>query len=109
MFWAVKHIKSYLWCYPFELNTDCSALLKIFSPKNNLGGVASGRLNRWAVSLMEYSFTIKHIKGTSNSAAGNLSRLPIPSSSHNSAEYPDERMATVAALPDIKKMSVTYE
>ena len=81
VYWAVKHFKSYLWCYPFELHTDCSALLKMFVPKNNLGGCASGRLNRWAVSLMEYSFIIKHIKGTSNCAADNLSRLTVSVSS----------------------------
>ncbi|CAL4110654.1 unnamed protein product, partial [Meganyctiphanes norvegica] len=106
VFWAVKHFKSYLWCYPFELHTDCSALLKIFGPKNDLGGCASGRLNRWAVSLMEYSFVIKHIKGTSNSVADSLSRLPVSVNSDQGAAYPAGDVTALTALPEIKKIGV---
>ena len=104
MYWAVKHFKSYLWCYPFELHTDCSALLKIFGPKNDLGGCASGRLNRWKVSLMEYSFVIKHIKGTSNSVADSLSRLPVSVSGDRGAAYPAGDVMPVPALPELKKL-----
>ncbi|CAL4115983.1 unnamed protein product, partial [Meganyctiphanes norvegica] len=91
---------------PFELHTDCSALLKIFGPKNDLGGCASGRLNRWAVSLMEYSFVIKHIKGTSNSVADSLSRLPVSVSSDQGAAYPAGDVTALTALPEIKKIGV---
>ena len=41
--------------------TDCSALTKIFGPKNYLGGCAMGHLKRWAAYLMEYDFVIIHI------------------------------------------------
>ena len=47
-YWAVQHFRHYLYCQHFELHTDCSALVKIFGPKNDLGGGATGRLNRWA-------------------------------------------------------------
>ena len=78
VYWAVKHYRQYLYCKKFELHTDCSALVKIFGPKNDLGGCATGRLNRWAAQLMEYDFTIVHIKGISNKTCDSLSRLPIP-------------------------------
>merc|ERR1711895_362605 len=65
VYWAMNYFKQYLWCNEFELHTDCSALVKIFGPKNDLGGCATGRLNRWAVLLMEFNFVIKHIKGSS--------------------------------------------
>ena len=71
----------------FELHTDCSALVKIFGPKNDLGGCATGRLNRWAAQLMEYNFKVKHIKGSSNSTADSLSRLPM-CGVDRTAEYP---------------------
>ena len=77
IYWAVQYFRQYLWCQEFELHTDCSALVKIFRPKNDLGGCATGRLNRWAAQLMEYSFTVKHIKGSSNCTADSLSRLPV--------------------------------
>ena len=44
--WAVNYFRQYLWCQNFELHTDCSALVKIFGSKNDLGGCATERLNR---------------------------------------------------------------
>ena len=89
IFWAVKYFRQYLWAQKFELHTDCSALVKIFGSKNDLGGCATGRLNRWAAQLMEYDFTVKHIKGVSNKAADALSRLPICEGNNGLAKYPD--------------------
>ena len=54
-------------CRYFELYTDCSALKRISGPKNDYGGCASSRLNRWAAALSGFDFTVFHIKGTSNS------------------------------------------
>ena len=87
VYWAVQYFRQYLWCNEFEIHTDCSALVKIFGPKNDLGGCAIGRLNRWATQLMEYNFKIKHIKGSSNYTADNLSRLPVVVNGSD-AEYP---------------------
>ena len=53
IYWAIQHFRQYLWCQEFELHTDCSALVKIFGPKNDINGFASGRLNCWAAALME--------------------------------------------------------
>ena len=58
VYWAVNYFKQYLWCNEFELHTDCSALVKIFGPKNLPGGYTIGRLNKWAALLMEFSFVI---------------------------------------------------
>ena len=99
VFWAINHFRQYLLCSDFELHTDCSALVKIFGPKNTLGGCAAGRLSRWAVGLMEYSFTVKHIKGTSNSTADSLSRLPVVTPGTVSAPFPPVQNATGMALP----------
>ena len=60
--WTMNYFKQDLWFNEFELHTDCSTLVKIFGPKNDLRGCAMGRLNRWAALLMEFSFVIKHIK-----------------------------------------------
>ena len=77
--WAVKYFRQYLYCRHFILQTDCSALTRIFSPKNDLGGMALSRMNRWCVNLMEYDFTAQHIKGDRNLICDGLSRLPQPS------------------------------
>ena len=36
-----------------------------------------GRLNRWAALLVEFNFINKHIRGSSNTTADNLSSLPL--------------------------------
>ena len=65
--WATKYYRQFLYfADDYELHTDCLALTKIFCPKNDLGGCTISRLNRWAAELMEYNFTAKHIKGSSN-------------------------------------------
>ena len=86
--WAIDHYRLQLLGIDFEVHTDCSALTRIFGPKNNLGGCATGRLNRWAAQLMEYNFVITHIKGASNKTCDSLSRLPVPSAGDLKAPYP---------------------
>ena len=36
VYWGINHFRQYLLCQDFELHTDCSALVKIFGPKNDL-------------------------------------------------------------------------
>ena len=76
--WGTKYFRDFLFLQHFILQTDCSALTKIFGPKNDFGGCASGRMNRWCVDLMEYNFTAQHIKGDKNKVSDSLSRLPQP-------------------------------
>ena len=77
--WAINYFRQFLLCRHFILQTDCSALTKIFGSKNDMGGIARGRMNRWCVELMEYDFTAQHIKGDKNLVCDGLSRLPHPS------------------------------
>ncbi|CAL4128351.1 unnamed protein product [Meganyctiphanes norvegica] len=106
VYWAVKHYRQYLYCKHFELHTDCSALVKIFGPKNDLGGCATGRLNRWAAQLTEYDFTITHIKGVSNKTCDSLSRLPIPPTGELQAPFPTEVGRPVSATSLAGDLSV---
>ena len=107
--WAIEYFRQYLWCQDFELHTDCSALIKIFGPKNDMGGCVTGRLNRWAVKLMEYSFSVKHIKGSSNSTADSLSRLPVCAVGEQHARYPVGHVQRLSELPTMQKPEVLYE
>ena len=96
----MKYFRQFLLGRFFELHTDCSALVKIFGPKNDMGGCAAGRLNRWAASLMEFSFTVKHIKGSANKAADGLSRLPVVSTGSHTAPFPPVQSISGMQLPD---------
>ena len=48
---------------------------------------------------MEYTFTVKHIKGSSNSTADSLSRLPVRTPGTDSAPFPMVHDAAGMALP----------
>ena len=48
---------------------------------------------------MEYTFTVKHIKGSSNSTADSLSRLPVNTPGTDSAPFPVVHDASGMALP----------
>ena len=107
--WAIEYFRQYLWCQDFELHTDCSALVRIFGPKNDMGGCVTGRLNCYAVKLMEYSFSVKHIKGSSNSTADSLSRLPVCAAGEQHARYPVGHVQRLSELPTMQKLEVLYE
>ena len=52
---------------------------------------------------MEYDFTIKHIKGSSNVAADALSRLPICEGNSGLAMYPDGKVQRLKTMADVNK------
>merc|ERR1711951_93086 len=99
VYWGVQHFRQYLLCRDFTIHTDCSALVKIFDPKNDLNGYAAGRLSRWATALMEYNFQVKHIKGSSNCTADSLSRLPVVSKGDITAPFPNVENVSNLELP----------
>ena len=74
---AVKRLHQYLYGRHFVLRTDHKPLLKIFGEKSSLPSVTAARLERWAVTLSSYQYSIQYIKGSDNVIADCLSRLPI--------------------------------
>lgn len=73
--YSVMKLKQYLLGIKFILKTDHKPLLSIFGDKKGLPLMASARLQRWALILSGFQFTIEHIKGVSNEA-DSLSRIP---------------------------------
>ena len=57
--WAIQKITAYLEGYHFTVITDHSSLRWLHHIKN-----PTGRLARWALSLLEYDFDIVHRKGS---------------------------------------------
>ena len=74
---AVKRLHQYLYGRHFTLRTDHRPLIKIFGEKTGLPAVSVARLQRWAVILSAYNYTVQHISGAHNVIADCLSRLPI--------------------------------
>ncbi|CAI5771464.1 Hypothetical predicted protein [Podarcis lilfordi] len=68
--WALQKLTPYIWGRTFTLCTDHSPLLWLRTMKTN------SKLMRWALSLQDFNFTVKNVKGTLNTIADALSRRP---------------------------------
>lgn len=73
--YAVRKFHKFVYGRHFILNTDHKPLLAIFGSKNGVSAHAANRLQRWAVILLDYQFTIKYRNTTTFGEADALSRL----------------------------------
>ena len=76
--YAVRKFHQYLYGRKFELRTDHKPLIYIFNESKSIPAMASGQVRRWALTLGAYQYTIKFQRGTENSTADAVSRLPLP-------------------------------
>jgi len=69
--WGVQKFEVYLYGRKFVLESDHQPLSYIDKAR-----VANARVMRWALALQEYSFQVRHIRGSENVGADFLSRHP---------------------------------
>lgn len=79
IFWACRKFYYYL----------IKPLLALFGEKSGIPCMAAGRLQRWALFLSGFDYSIQYVKGKNNGAADGLSRLPgeDPSPEENESDY----------------------
>lgn len=82
---SVSKFKQYLLGNKFILKTDHRPLTTIFGENKSLPVMASARIQRWAVILSAFDYSIEYIKGIENYADG-LSRMPQFAVSNDSNE-----------------------
>ena len=75
---GVKKYHQYLYGRQFEIKTDHKPLTHIFSESRAIPAMASGRIQRWALTLGAYNYTIQYKEGGENANSDALSRLPLP-------------------------------
>lgn len=82
---GVRKFHQYLYgrAEPFVLRTDHKPLLSIFRPGKGIPEVSANRLQRYALFLSAYNYTIEFV-----------------SSGNNSADFLSRSMATTASAPD---------
>ncbi|XP_037965358.2 uncharacterized protein K02A2.6 isoform X1 [Plutella xylostella] len=73
---GVTKFYEYLFARTFELETDNSALVRIFGPKKGIPKMACKRLQHWAIFLSGFNYCIRHIN-SKNNPADYLSRYPV--------------------------------
>ena len=61
----------------FTLYTDHKPLIHIFNESKSVPAMASARLQRWALTLSAYTYTIKYKSGKQQGNADALSRFPL--------------------------------
>ena len=72
---GVKKFHSYLFGRSFTIESDHQPLF-LFGEKKGIPSLASARIQRWALTLSAYSYTIRHKPGRTLGNVDALSRLP---------------------------------
>ena len=73
---AVKKFHYYINGCSFEIESDHRPLMFLFGERNGIPQMASSRIQRWALTLSAYTYTIRYRAEKNLSHADALSRLP---------------------------------
>lgn len=76
---GIKKFQQYLFGRKFTLVTDHQPLTSIFAPNKAVPAIAAARLQRWAVLLSSFNYSIEYKKGSDHCNADALSRAPVES------------------------------
>ncbi len=86
---AVKKFHQYLHGRHFTIQSDHKPLKFLFKETNPVPTMASAKIQRWALTLGTYNYSINHRPGSAMSHADALSRIPL-TDSHSSVPVPCE-------------------
>ncbi len=75
---GVTKFRQYLLGRQFTIISDHKPLIHLFGHSRAIPPMASARIQRWALILSAYNYTILHRAGKDNADADALSRLPLP-------------------------------
>ena len=75
---GVRKSHQYLYGRKFVLVTDHRPLTSVFGPKRGIPTLAAARLQRWALILSAYTYTIEFKPTEKHLNADGLYRLPLP-------------------------------
>ena len=73
---GVKKFHNYLYGRPFSIESDHQPLSYLFSESRGIPQMASSRIQRWALTLSAYQYTIRYKAGSTLANTDSLSRLP---------------------------------
>ena len=100
---GVSKFHHYLYGRHFIIYSDHKPLMHIFNQSKAVPVMASARLQRWALTLSSYHYSIKYRKGSHMCNADALSRLPLPDCPTNVPMPPE----TIALLEQLASVPLT--
>uniref|UniRef100_A0A8C4NG03 Gypsy retrotransposon integrase-like protein 1 n=1 Tax=Eptatretus burgeri TaxID=7764 RepID=A0A8C4NG03_EPTBU len=83
-----------VFAWSFELETDHKPLTFLFSENKGINTNASSCVQRWALMLSSYNYTIRYRPGTGNCGDA-LSRLPVPFTDCNNTPQPADLVLVI--------------
>ena len=78
LIFGIQKFHRYLYGRKFTLITDHKPLTTILGPKKGIPSLAAECLQRWAILLSAYDYSIQYKSTTDHGNADGLSRLPLP-------------------------------
>ena len=101
LIWGVKKFHLYLFGRHFTLVTDHEPLTSIFHPKKGIPAMTVARLQRYALFLAGFEYSIEYKNTTQHGNADGLSRLPLKTSYNNEVVDPVEifQVSQIDVLP----------
>ena len=75
---GVKKFHQYLYGHKFTVVTDHKPLLGILGVEKSILALSAARLQRWALLLSNYNYSLVYKSGKEHGNADGMSRLPIP-------------------------------
>ncbi|XP_037507514.1 uncharacterized protein LOC119383455 [Rhipicephalus sanguineus] len=102
---GVTRFRDYLLCRSFVLITDHKPLVGIFREDKAIPAMTASRIQRWAITLGAYTYTIEHRPGRLNGNADVMSRLPLTELYAEPPEPPE----LVNAISKLEKLAVSVK
>ena len=75
---GIQKFRMFIYGRHFVILSDHKPLEYIFGSKKAIPTLAAQRLQRWAIALSAFDYTLKHVSAKDNLLADGLSRLPLP-------------------------------
>ena len=101
--WACQRLRQYLYGQHFKLITDNKPLAQVLGPNAQLPTLAVSRIQRWAMKLAEYDFSVEVRRSEQIPVADWLSRLPREDSVLKSKAPEDE--CTVCLIGQLESLN----
>ena len=95
---GVKKFRQYLYGRHFSIKTDHKPMTHIFNETRTTPSMASGHIQRWALTLGGYDYSIQYREGKNMANMDALSQLPLNTSSEQEAPRPPELVHLVKFL-----------